>query len=132
GTDGDSTVDIDVPVIVCGNGIGLLGDATGTCTTPTGITGGTIVAPAIPGTQPLPPSGQSGAFPGVVAQALSGLPLTQDSSATSTTATGTTAGNGRDGELAYTGTTVTGLLLAGLLALTLGLGSTLAVRRRMG
>jgi LPXTG-motif cell wall-anchored protein len=105
-------------VTVCGNGIAVLGSAGGDCS-----------APATSGT-PLPPlSGQPGGFPeagfpGVVGSP-AGLPLPRDG-AGSTAGVSATA----DGQLAYTGSSVTALLLAGLLALALGVVLSVASRRR--
>jgi hypothetical protein len=114
-----SRVDAEVPVTACGNGVGVLGDASGACTTAAG-TGG-------PGTPPL--SGRPGTAPGtgfpqVGAPAWSAMPAVAD---------GSPIGNGAvasDGRLAYTGSTVVLPLVAGLLALALGLGLTVASRRR--
>jgi hypothetical protein len=114
GTGGEPTVGADVPVTACGNGIAAFGDASGDCTSP-GSPGG-------PSTPPV--AAQPGAFPRVVAPASSGLPIPADGSTTTSTRT--------ESELAYTGSPVGSLLLAGLLALTLGLGLTALSRRRVG
>jgi hypothetical protein len=75
-----------------------------------------------------PASGQPGAlsgagFPGVTAPALSAVPVAADGSPVSGDAAG-------DGQLAHTGSTVVRPLVTGLLALALGLGLTVASRRR--
>jgi hypothetical protein len=114
-----STADVDAPVTACGNGVGVLGDARGTCTTAAGTDGpGTLLASGRPGD--LPGAG----FPGVLAPARSALPVAADGGpgASGAAATG--------GQLAYTGGTVVLPLVAGLLALALGLGLTLASRHR--
>jgi hypothetical protein len=121
GDDGSdaSLVGAEVPVTACGNGVGVLGDARGTCTTAAGTDGpGTLLASGRPGD--LPGAG----FPGVLAPARSALPVAADGGpgASGAAATG--------GQLAYTGGTVVLPLVAGLLALALGLGLTLASRHR--
>ena len=113
----------DAPVLVCGNGIGVLGDANAACTAPAAAGAPTAPAGRVP---PMP--GRLGASAGGVVPA---------SSATSLGRAGGTGGNttggarGGDSWLAYTGSSVGLPMLGGLLAVALGLGLTALSRRRI-
>jgi hypothetical protein len=135
-TDGTDhpVVDVDAPISVCGIGIGVLGGASTTCSGPvTPVVPVTPVMPVTPvgtGTSGQPVSGASGGRPGVIAV---GGSIAQPASVgtASPSVTGETAGEGAS-TLAYTGGPVVPLLLAGLLAMVLGLGVRLLGRRRAG
>jgi hypothetical protein len=76
--------------------------------------------------------GRTGALNGVLAPASSSLPLPRDGSGTDDGTVSTPTASTDTGRLAYTGSPVRSLLLAGLLALALGLGLTVSARRRVG
>ena len=128
----DGGIDVDVPVTVCGVGLGLLGSGTADCTPPTGPTGpegpGTPRHPAPEQPGPQQSGHQHSGLVAPVAGALTGAgswTATRDGSAPSAA-----AGPG-SGQLAYTGGDL-GVLGAGLLVLLAGTGLTLAARRRSG
>ena len=160
GSGGDgSTVDVDAPVTVCGTAVGALGDASARCTTAGGTAGGSgsdgstvdadapvtacgtgagVLADASAGCSGPTSTSRAGTpagseSSGVVGQWNSlrdvppaGLPLSTGGAAATGFGTSDVTG-----ELAYTGTELELLLLAGLCTLALGLGLTVASRRRL-
>ncbi|MGY1652347.1 hypothetical protein [Geodermatophilus sp. SYSU D01119] len=152
---GDGGIDVDVPVTVCGVGLGLLGSGTGDCTPPAGPGGPTDpTGPQDPGTPQHPAPEQPGPqhpgpqhpgpqHPGLVTpvagagtwtSAGDGTGVLAGTGSGSTTGSGTVAGSGSSGggRLAYTGSDVTGVLGAALLVLLAGAGLSLTARRRSG
>jgi hypothetical protein len=161
GSGGDgSTVDVAAPVTVCGTGVGVVGDASAACTTAGGAAGdsggdGSTVAVAAPITVSgtgvgvvgdasagwsapgataeagtATPSGAGGVAPhwsGPLQVASASRPLPADGVAARTSGTSGAIG----GELAYTGTELALPVLVGLVTLALGLGLTVASRRRL-
>jgi LPXTG-motif cell wall-anchored protein len=141
-------VDAAAPVTACGNGVGVLGDATGTCTAGP-ADGGPLdpSTPALAGGRPAPanpvnpadpadpaagPFGTAAALP---ARSELGLLGTLDGALATTGGTsGTTDGSAASGRstasLASTGTELTLSVLGGLLALLLGLALSVRARRR--
>ncbi len=121
GGPGGPGVDVDVPVTVCGNGIGLLGSGSGTCG-PTTTPPTTEEPPVV--TDPEPPVVDDPQGPQ--------HPVAGDHPAVDRVApvvTGSSTQQASAGSLAYTGSDLGAVLLAGLLALAAG-GTLLRTSRR--
>ncbi len=156
-----SVVDVDAPVIVCGTAVGVLREATATCgTTAGGTSGGSagdgsvvdVDAPATgcgTGVTVLGDASQGCSTPGATAEAgtptragrspvaahwngpLQVAPASRPLSTGSGPARAFGDSEGTGGELAYTGTELALPVLVGLFAIALGLGLTVASRRRL-
>jgi hypothetical protein len=123
---GGSVVDVTAPVTACGTGIGVLDEAGATCTGP--------ATPPTPGASTQPGT-RTDSYPSVTCvEGSAGLHLVPASLPVFRGGGSAPRASGPDfsaGELAYTGIGLELPALIGLLALLLGLGVTLAFRRRL-
>ena len=131
-----SVVDVTAPVTACGTGVAVVGGASASCGTAGGGTGGSGGGTGGSGgggstvgvDGPVTVGGVGAYWNGQLEAAPASRPHFTDGGAPPAFG----ASNATDGRLAYTGTELALPLLAGLLTLALGLGLTVASRRRLG